>query len=72
VLLALGLARLGGAPLRALLRRAERRLLAPRPRSFAVVVGVVISGLALAVGYTAFRLHPVSVTSSRNCGRRAS
>jgi hypothetical protein len=60
MLLALGLARLGGAPLRALLRRAERLLLAPRPRSFAVVMGILITGLALGVGYAAFRLHPVS------------
>jgi hypothetical protein len=59
-LLALALARLGGAPLRALLAGANRLLLAPRPRVFALVAGIVVAALAVAVGYIAFGLRPVS------------
>jgi hypothetical protein len=59
-LLALVLARLGGARLRALLAAADRVLLAPSPRSFAVGAGVAVTVLAVAVGYVAFGLRPVS------------
>lgn len=58
--LVLVLARLGGERLRALLRAVEGLLLAPRPRTFALVAGVVTTALALAIGYAAFGLRAVS------------
>ena len=59
-LLALAIARLGGARLRDALSRGDALLLAPSPRRFALLAGVAVAALALAMGYAAFGWRPVS------------